>query len=185
MAQEAANKLIEKVCHHLVHGMDITKMEQHFQQTIDMYRQSAQKDRDFWDMLMMNMLYFTENEQVWEQELLKMLKAKKWLTPVALEEELLVHQLRIRQQVAEQIDAAKEVFHQQYIEEGFVEEAIIYDYAYSSAGHSMRADLLMVLVSTPAQTQLLFEADPQETIRIINGYIAYHLDGLLNKTTLR
>ena len=33
------------------------------------------------------------------------------------------------------------------------EEAIIYDYAYSSAGHSMRMDLLTVLVSTPEQSK--------------------------------
>ncbi len=95
-----------------------------------------------------------------------------------------MHQMRVRQQVAEQMETAKELFHKQYEAEGLTEEDIVYDYAYSSAGHSMRMDLLAVFVSTPEQSKVLFDADPQETIRIINGYIAYHIDSLINKTTL-
>lgn len=110
MAQEEANKFIENVCNHLVRNMDISKVEQHFKETIAMQRESAQSQFDFWDRLMVNMLYFTENEQVWEKELLKMLVNKEWLKPAELEEELLMHQLRIRQQVAEQIDEAKNCF---------------------------------------------------------------------------
>lgn len=184
MAQEVANKFIENVCNHLVRHMNITKVEEHFKETIAMQRNSAATAVDFWDMLMINMLYFTENEQAWEQEFLNMLEAKKWLKPSTLEEELLMHQMRIRQQVAEQMDTVKELFHQQYETEGLTEEAIIYDYAYSSAGHSMRMDLLTVLVSTPEQSQVLFDANPLETIRVVNGYIAYHIDGLINKTKL-
>ncbi|EAZ85060.1 hypothetical protein MKX57_15660 [Lysinibacillus sp. FSL M8-0216] len=184
MAQEVANKFIENVCNHLVRNMNITKVEEHFKETIAMQRNSATSAVDFWDMLMINMLYFTENEQAWEQEFLNMLNAKKWVKPSTLEEELLMHQMRIRQQVAEQMDTVKELFHQQYETEGMTEEAIIYDYAYSSAGHSMRMDLLTVLVSTPEQSQILFDADPLETIRVVNGYIAYHTDGLINKTKL-
>ncbi|WP_155591584.1 hypothetical protein [Lysinibacillus cavernae] len=184
MAQEAANKFIENVCNHLVRNMNISKVEKHFKETIAMQRDSAATSFEFWDMLMINMLYFTENEQAWEQEFLKMLQAKKWVKPAALEEELLMHQMRVRQQVAEQMDAAKDLFHSQYETEGMTEENIIYDYAYSSAGHSMRMDLLTVLVSTPEQSKVLFDADPQETIRIVNGYIAYHTDGLINKTKL-
>ncbi len=126
MAQEAANKFIENVCNHLVRNMNITKVEEHFKETITMQRQSAATSMDFWDMLMMNMLYFTENEQAWEQEFLKMLQAKEWLKPSALEEELLMHQMRIRQQVAEQLDAAKDLFHQQYESEDMTEEAILF-----------------------------------------------------------
>ncbi|KOS61902.1 hypothetical protein FJQ98_18960 [Lysinibacillus agricola] len=184
MAQEVVNKFIENVCNHLVRNMNITKIEEHFKETIAIQRKSAQSQIDFWDMLMMNMLYFTENEQAWEKEFLKMLEKKEWLKPVALEEELLMHQMRVRQQVADQMDAAKELFHKQYEAEGMTEEDIIYDYAYSSAGHSMRIDLLTVLVSTPEESKVLFNADPQETIRIINGYIAYHTDGIINKTKL-
>lgn len=185
MAQEVANKFIEKVCNHLVRNMNIEKVEQHFNQTIAMQRQSALSETEFWDMLMVNMLYFTDNEQVWEKELIHMLEKKQWLTPAVLEEELLMHQMRIRQQVAERMEMAKELFHQQYETDGLAEEDIIYDYAYSSAGHSMRMDLLTVLVSTPEQSNVLFEADPQETVRIINGYIAYHTDGLISKTNLK
>ncbi|MDM5234404.1 hypothetical protein [Lysinibacillus pakistanensis] len=185
MAQEEANKFIENVCNHLVRNMDISKVEQHFKETIAMQRESAQSQFDFWDRLMVNMLYFTENEQVWEKELLKMLVNKEWLKPAELEEELLMHQLRIRQQVAEQIDEAKKLFHKQYETDGLVEEDIIYDYAYSSAGHSMRMDLITVLVTTAEQSKLLFNADPQETIRIVNGYIAYHTDQLINRTKLK
>ena len=184
MAQEVANKFIENVCNHLVRNMNITQVEQHFKETITMQRESVQSQTAFWDMLMMNMLYFTENEQIWEKEFLKMLVKKQWLKSTVLEEELLMHQMRIRQQVAEQMDTAKELFHQQYETQGLTEEDIVYDYAYSSAGHSMRMDLLTVLVSTPEQSKVLFDADPQETIRIINGYIAYHTDGLINKTKL-
>ncbi|MBG9454097.1 hypothetical protein ABE61_08440 [Lysinibacillus sphaericus] len=184
MAQETANKLIENVCNHLVRNMNITKVEEHFKATIEMQRKSAQSQVDFWDMLMMNMLYFAENEQVWEKELMKMLEKREWLKTTVLEEELLMHQMRIRQQVAEQMDAAKELFHKQYVTENMTEEDIVYDYAYSSAGHSMRVDLLTVLVSTPEQSKALFNADPQETIRIINGYIAYHTDGIINKVKL-
>ncbi|MFJ8516508.1 hypothetical protein [Lysinibacillus xylanilyticus] len=184
MAQEVANKFIENVCNHLVRNMDITKVEEHFKETLEIQRKSAQSQIDFWDMLMMNMLYFTENEQVWEKEFLKMLEKKEWLKTTALEEELLMHQMRIRQKVAEQMDAAKELFHKQYETNNVTEEDIVYDYAYSSAGNSMRVDLLTVLVSTPEQSKVLFNADPQETIRIINGYIAYHTDGLINKTKL-
>ncbi|MEB2279336.1 hypothetical protein LAV73_04860 [Lysinibacillus xylanilyticus] len=184
MAQEVANKFIENVCNHLVRNMNITKVEEHFKEVIEMQRKSAQSQIDFWDMLMMNMLYFTENEQIWEKEFLKMLEKKEWLKTTVLEEELLMHQMRIRQQVAEQMDAAKELFHKQYMTDNVTEEDIVYDYAYSSAGHSMRVDLLTVLVSTPEQSTVLFNADPQETIRIINGYIAYHTDGIINKTKL-
>lgn len=184
MAQEVANKFIENVCNHLVRNMDITKVEEHFKEALKIQRKSAQSQIDFWDMLMMNMLYFTENEQVWEKEFLEMLEKKEWLKTTALEEELLMHQMRIRQQVAEQMDAAKELFHKQYETNNVTEEDIVYDYAYSSAGNSMRVDLLTVLVSTPEQSKVLFNADPQETIRIINGYIAYHTDGLINKTKL-
>ncbi|MGE7927333.1 hypothetical protein [Lysinibacillus xylanilyticus] len=184
MAQEVANKFIENVCNHLVRNMDITKVEEHFKEALEIQRKSAQSQIDFWDMLMINMLYFTENEQVWEKEFLKMLEKKEWLKTTALEEELLMHQMRIRQQVAEQMDAAKELFHKQYETNNVTEEDIVYDYAYSSAGNSMRVDLLTVLVSTPEQSKVLFNADPQETIRIINGYIAYHTDGLINKVKL-
>ncbi len=184
MAQEAANKFIEKVCNHLVRKMNITKVEEHFKEALEIQRNSAQSQVDFWDKLMINMLYFTENEQVWEKEFLKMLEKKEWLKTSVLEEELLMHQMRIRQQVAEQMDAAKELFHKQYVADNMTEEDIVYDYAYSSAGHSMRVDLLTVLVSTPEQSKVLFNADPQETIRIINGYIAYHTDGIINKVKL-
>ncbi|MET4560470.1 hypothetical protein [Lysinibacillus parviboronicapiens] len=184
MAQEVANKFIEDVCNHLVRNMNIVQVEQHFKKTIAMQRESEPSQIAFWDMLMMNMLYFTENEQTWEQEFMKMLVKKEWLQPTVLEEELLMHQMRVRQQVAEQMETAKELFHKQYEAEGLTEEDIVYDYAYSSAGHSMRMDLLAVFVSTPEQSKVLFDADPQETIRIINGYIAYHIDSLINKTTL-
>lgn len=183
-AQEMANKFIEKVCNHLVRNMNITKVEQHFKETIAIQRDSATSQQAFWDMLMMNMLYFTENEQAWEREFLKMLEQKEWLKPRQLEEELLMHQMHVRQQVATQMDDAIALFHKQYETENLTEEDIVYDYAYSSAGHSMRMDLLTVLVSTPEQSKVLFDADPQETIRIVNGYIAYHTDGLINKTKL-
>ncbi|KOS69750.1 hypothetical protein AEA09_05355 [Lysinibacillus contaminans] len=184
MAQEVANKFIEKVCNHLVRNMNITKVEQHLKETIAIQRESATSQTAFWDMLMINMLYFTENEQAWEREFAKMLEQKEWLKAEKLEEELLMQQMRVRQQVAEQMDDATELFHKQYETENLTEEDIIYDYAYSSAGHSMRMDLLTVLVSTPEQSKVLFDADPQETIRIVNGYIAYHTDGLINKTRL-
>lgn len=183
-AQEVANKFIEKVCNHLVRNMNITKVEQHFKETLAIQRESAMSQKAFWDMLMMNMLYYTENEQAWEREFLKMLEQKEWLKPGQLEEELLMHQMHIRQQVASQMDDATELFHKQYETENLTEEDIVYDYAYSSAGHSMRMDLLTVLVSTPEQSKVLFDADPVETIRIVNGYIAYHTDGLINKTKL-
>ncbi len=79
----------------------------------------------------------------------------------------------------------KKLFHKQYETDGLVEEDIIYDYAYSSAGHSMRMDLITVLVTTAEHSKLLFNAEPQETIRILNGYIAYHTDQLINRTKLK
>lgn len=82
-------------------------------------------------------------------------RRKEWLKPTVLEEELLMHQMRVRQQVAEQMEAAKELFHKQYETEGLTEEDIVYDYAYSSAGHSMRMDILSVFVSTPEQSKVL------------------------------
>lgn len=184
MAQEVANKFIEKACNHLVRNMDIAQVEQHFKETLAVQRESTTTQRAFWDMLMINMLYFTENEQAWEQEFTKMLACKEWLKPAKLEEELLMHQMRVRQQVAERMDEATALFHKQYETENLTEEDIVYDYAYSSAGHSMRMDVLTVFASTPEQSKVLFDADPQETIRIVNGYIAYHTDGLLNKTKL-
>ena len=96
MAQEVANKFIEKACNHLVRNMNITKVEQHFKETIAIQRESATSQIAFCDMLMMNMLYFTENEQAWEREFTKMLEHKEWLKPAKLEEELLMHQMRVR-----------------------------------------------------------------------------------------
>lgn len=184
MAQEVANKFIEKVCNHLVRNMNIAKVEEHFKDTLAIQRESATSQIAFWDMLMINMLYFSENEQAWEREFVKMLEQKEWLKPEKLEEELLMQQMRVRQQVAAQMDDATELFHKQYETENLTEEDIIYDYAYSSAGHSMRMDLLTVLASTPEQSKVLFDAEPHETIRIVSGYIAYHIDGLINKTRL-
>ncbi len=80
MAQEVANKFIEDVCNHLVRNMNIVQVEQHFKKTIAMQRESEPSQIAFWDMLMMNMLYFTENEQTWEQEFMKMLVKKRVVT---------------------------------------------------------------------------------------------------------
>ena len=184
MAQEVANNYIEKVCNHLVRNMNITTVEEHFKEIISTQRNSTTSQQAFWDLLMINMLYFTENAKAWEMEFLKMLEQKEWLKPAKLEEELLMHQMHVRQQVAAQMDDATAIFHKQYETEKLTEEAILYDYAYSSAGHSMRMDLLTVLASTPEQSKVLFEADPKETIRIVNGYISYHTDGLVRKIKL-
>lgn len=184
MVQEVANKFIENVCNHLVRNMNITQVEQHYKETLAVQRKSVPSQIAFWDTLMMNMLYFTENAQAWERIFMKMLEQKAWLQSTVLEEELLMHQMRVRQQVAEQMDDATELFHKQYVTENLTEEAIVYDYAYSSAGHSMRMDLLTVLVSTPEQSKVLFDANPQETMRIVNGYIAYHIDRLIHKIKL-
>ncbi|MEG0259712.1 MAG: hypothetical protein RR595_02640 [Lysinibacillus sp.] len=182
--QDIANRFIEKVCVHLTKKLDVEKLEQQFKETIDTKRQSASSKTQFFDTLMLNMLYFTENEQQWQKEFHRMLDSKSWMTQAQLEEELLMHQMRIRQQVAEQMDSMKEVFHQQYNKENMTEENIVYDYAYSAAAHSLRIDFLTVLVATPQQSQLLFQADLTETMRIANGYIAYHVDALINKMQL-
>lgn len=47
MTQEAANTFIENVCNHLVRNMNITKVEQHFNETIAMQRASAATQHDF------------------------------------------------------------------------------------------------------------------------------------------
>lgn len=183
--QKQATNYIESALFYLVGRVNNKQFEKTIQNNIDVKRDSAKTTEAFWDSLMMNIVYFVENKNIWQKLIKEALAAKQLQKVSYYEDELLAQQMRIRQQLGEQLEQYNEQFHAQYKELNVTEEAILYDYAYHSVEHALVIDFLTLLALNAEQTSVLFEADATEVLHQIEGYIAYHVDALVQKMKLQ
>ncbi|WP_225231249.1 DNA helicase [Solibacillus faecavium] len=173
---------IEKALFLLSSKADPQKFEKIIQQNINDKRESSTSTIDFYDRLMLNMAYFVENKMAWTDLVRATFTAGELPTVSYIENELMVHQMQIRNSVAEKMDDYTKAFHQQY-EALKVEDAdVIYDYAYASVEHGLRVDFLTLICANKAT--LLAQGDIDETLKTMDGYIAYFTDQIVNKMTL-
>ena len=94
----------------------------------------------------------------------------------------MAQQMRVRNHVAENMDAYTADFHKRYEELQVEDEDVIYDYAYASVEHALRVDFITLV--TTKNAKILTEGNIDETLKAIDGYVAYHSDQIVNKMTL-
>lgn len=180
--QKQITQYIEQQVFQLVQKVDVAQFEETLKATIDQKRESASSLEDFYDRLMLNITYYVENKGAWHK-LFEETYGQGIVPKMSqLESELMADQMRIRQQVAEQMDRYTEAFRKQYAALNVTEEDVVYDYAYASVEHSLRIDFLTAV--TAKQVALLAQGDTTETVKMIDGYIAYYTDQLVNKMEL-
>lgn len=173
---------IEQTLYFLSNKADVKKFETMLQKAIDEKRQLSKSTTDFYDRLMLNMAYFVENKMAWTDLIRTSFSKGEVPTVSYIENELMALQMQIRNSVAERTEDYKKAFHQQYEALKVVDEDVIYDYAYASVEHAFRIDFLTVACAKKAT--ILTEGDIEETIKLLDGYIAYYTDQLVNKMTL-
>ena len=180
--QNDITKYIEQQLFLLASKADIKNFEQVIQQNITQKRESSTSTEDFYDRLMLNMAYFVENKMAWETIVRDTYGKGQMPTVSFLENELMAQQMRVRNNVAENMDAYKADFHKRYEELQVEDEDVIYDYAYASVEHALRVDFITLV--TTKNAKILAQGNIEETLKIIDGYIAYHSDQIVNKMTL-
>ena len=94
----------------------------------------------------------------------------------------MAQQMQNRNDVAEKMDDYKEAFHKQYKALKVSDEDVIYDYAYALVEHSLRIDFLTQITVNKATVLTLGNID--DTLKLIDGYMAYYADQFVNKMTL-
>ena len=180
--QKDITQYIEQQLFQLVQSVDVGQFEKTLKTTIGQKRESASSIEEFYDRLMLNITYYVENKAAWykffEQTYGQGIVPKM----SQLESELMANQMRIRQDVAEKMDRYTEAFHKQYAALDVTEENVVYDYAYASVEHSLRIDFLTAV--TVKQIPILAQGDAVETVKMIDGYIAYYTDQLVNQMEL-
>lgn len=180
--QKDITQAIEQQLFQLVQKVDVKQFEETLKATINQKRESASSKEDYYDRLMLNITYYVENKAAWHK-LFEQTYGQGIVPKMAqIEAELMAHQMRIRQEVAEKMDRYTEAFHKQYAALSVTEEDIVYDYAYASVEHALRIDFLTVV--TAKQVTLLTQGDHVETMKMIDGYIAYYTDQLVNQMEL-
>ncbi|WP_342472659.1 DNA helicase [Metasolibacillus sp. FSL H7-0170] len=181
--QQEVNHYIEELMFLLTQKADVAQFEKTIKQNIATKKESAANEQDFFDRLMLNITYFVENKAAW----IKILRATYGQGQVPavsyIESESLAQQMRIRQFVSEKMEDYTKLFHSQYKALNVTEEAVIYDYAYASVEHSLRYDFLTYLTIQP-QANVVLEGDFEETLKIIEGYVAYYADQFVNRMEL-
>lgn len=182
--QHKVNEKIELLFMELVKNARISQFQEVMQQNISAKRDSANSEEDFHDRLMLNIAYFVENKKIWNELMIQMVTSEALVQRKAIEANSIQGQMVIREKLATQMDDYKEIFHEQYKKLNVTTEDIIYDYAYASVEHSLRFDFLLYLADKEAAPQLK-EGDLQETIRVIDGYVAYFTDQLVNQMELK
>ena len=90
--------------------------------------------------------------------------------------------MQIRNSVAEKMDDYTKAFHQQYETLKVEDEDVIYDYAYASVEHALRVDFLTLVCANKAT--ILAQGNIDETLKTMDGYVAYFTDQIVNKMTL-
>lgn len=182
-AQQNINKYIEQLMAQLVAKADVMQFEQTIKENLALKKQSATDEQDFFDRLMLNITYFVENKAAWTRIVQQTFGQGIVPKTETIESEALAQQMRIRQFVAEKMEDYKKVFHSQYKALKVTEEAVVYDYAYASVEHSLRFDFL-TYVTQQSDVNILTQGDFNETLRIIDGYVAYYADQFVNRMQL-
>lgn len=180
--QKEITTYIEQTLYFLSNKADHEKFETMLQKNIDEKRASSTSTTDFYDRLMLNIAYYVENKMAWTDLVRASFSTGKVPTVSYIENELMAQQMQIRNSVGEKMDDYKKAFHQQYKALNVEDEDVIYDYAYASVEHAFRIDFLTVACAKNAT--ILTEGDIEETIRMLDGYMAYYTDQLVNKMTL-
>lgn len=180
--QKEITTFIEQQLFLLTEHVDGKKFEQVIQENVTEKRKSANSTIDFYDRLMLNIAYFVDNKTVWEKLIIDTFGAGKVPKIAHVESELMAQQMRIRHDVAKKIDAYTEAFHNQYEALTVTDEDVIYDYAYASLEHTLRIDFLTHI--TVKKATILTTGNIDETLKMMNGYIAYYADQFVNQMEL-
>ena len=179
--QQVMNKMIESTLFQLTAQVNIEQFERILHENVQAKKESTASTVQFFDALMLNIVYFFENKKVWQQQVEAMLTGKQVLAVDVFEQEMLSAQMRIREQLDEQQAAYVEQFHPQYTNPQFTEESVCYEYAFESLAHSLRTDFLTQFVRKFASSPALLQIDVAETIRVMDGTIDYHVSNIVNR----
>ncbi|ATP41161.1 DNA helicase [Solibacillus sp. R5-41] len=180
--QKEITTYIEQQIFLLTKNADVKTFEQVIQQNVNDKRQSAKSTVDFYDRLMLNIAYFEDNKTAWKQMIIETYGAGQVPKISTIESELMAQQMRIRQDVAEKMDDYTKAFHKQYEALNVTDEEVIYDYAYASLQHTLRIDFLTHI--TVNEAMILTKGNMEETLKMIDGYIAYYADQFVNQMEL-
>lgn len=181
--QQQVNRYIEILMAQLTAKANIEQFEKTLKENIQSKKASAKDDIDYFDRLMLNITYFVENKAAWKK-IMQDTYGKGEVPKIAyIESEAIAQQMRIRQAISEKMDDYTKLFHSQYKALNVTEDAVAYDYAYASVEHSLRYDFLTYLTIQQDASKIL-EGDFEETLRIIEGYVAYYADQAVNQMEL-
>ena len=180
--QKEITTYIEQQFFHLTKKTDVKQFEQILQQNITQKRDSATSTEDFFDRLLLNITYYVENKAAWTKVFEDTYGQGNVPKVSYIEGELMAQQMRVRQYVSEKMEDYTNAFHKQYKALNITEEDVLYDYAYASVEHSLRLDFLTFV--TVQQAAILATGDVVETLKMIDGYIAYYADQFVNQMKL-
>ncbi|MEK4426286.1 DNA helicase [Solibacillus sp. FSL K6-1523] len=180
--QKEITTYIEQQLFHLTQKAQLTTFEQAIQQNVNEKRNSAKSTEDFYDRLMLNIAYFVDNKVAWGKLIGETYGAGQVPKIATIESELMAQQMRIRQDIAEKMDDYTKAFHQQYVALKVTDEDVIYDYAYASLEHTLRIDFLTYI--TVNKATILTKGNIEETLKMMDGYIAYYADQFVNQMKL-
>lgn len=180
--QKEITTYIEQQMFLLTKKAEVQTFEQVIQQNVNDKRESAKSTVDFYDRLMLNIAYFQDNKVAWEKLIRETYGAGQVPKMTTIENELMAQQMRIRHDVAEKMEDYTKAFHQQYEALNVTDEDVIYDYAYASLQHTLRIDFLTYI--TASKASILTKGNMEETLTMIDGYIAYHADQIVNQMEL-
>lgn len=183
--QQVVNKMIEATLFQLTSNVNVAQFEDVIQKNLHDKQAQTTSTTQFFDALMLNIVYFLENKQLWEQQIEAMLTGKQVLAAEVFEQEMLSAQMHIREKINAQQAAYVEQFHPQYDNVEFTEESVRYEYAFESLAHSLRADFTSLFVRKFANSPALLHIDVAETIHIMNGTIEYHVSNIVNGMSFR
>lgn len=184
LSQKQINDSIEVLMRTLTKKADAEKFASVIQKNVDSKRLSTKTETEFFDRLMLNITYFVEYKKVWMDLLHQLFNAVELPSVTSIETKALQQQMVIRETIAKQMDEYTAIFHNQYTTLNVTSEDVIYDYAYASVEHSLRFDFLSFLL-LQQNAQNVFTGDEQETISIMDGYVAYYADQFVNQMELK
>ena len=182
-AQQQVNRYIEILMAQLTAKANIEQFEKTLKENIQSKKASAKDEIDYFDRLMLNIKYFVENKAAWKKMMQDTYGKGEVPKITYIESEAIAQQMRIRQVISEKMDDYTKLFHSQYKALNVTEDAVAYDYAYASVEHSLRYDFLTYLTIQQDASKIL-EGDFEETLRIIEGYVAYYADQAVNQMEL-
>ena len=182
-AQQQVNRYIEILMAQLTAKANIEQFEKTLKENIQSKKASAKDEIDYFDRLMLNITYFVENKAAWKKIMQDTYGQGEVPKITYIESEAIAQQMRIRQAISEKMDDYTKLFHSQYKALNVTEDAVAYDYAYASVEHSLRYDFLTYLTIQQDASKIL-EGDFEETLRIIEGYVAYYADQAVNQMEL-